>query len=222
MTNFLESLYEERMVYFNMTTLRWEFDLEKIMDKEISSDIIDFLTQRIMRLPQAVQTGLKVAACLGSTFDIAAFQKANKSSDHGVDDFIAAVTETGFLREVSPNHYTWSHEQLQQASYSLIPTNMRQSTHLLVGTRIYLSTQQSEIKNVIHDIVRNMNIGISHLTSQEQKTQLAELNLTAGEQSKKSSAFYSASSYFMTGIELLAENWQDTSYELAMNLFNSA
>ena len=221
-TNFLESLYEEHMIYFNMTTLRWEFDLDKIMNKEISSDIVDFLTQRVMRLPQEVQVGLKVAACLGSTFDRTAFQKANKLPDQEVDDFISVVTENGFLREVSSNQYAWSHDQLQQASYSLIPINMRQSTHLLVGTRIYLNTEPSEVKNVIHDIVRNMNIGISLLNLQAQKTQLAELNLTAGEQSKKSSAFYSASNYFMTGIQLLDENWQDSSYDLAMNLFNSA
>ena len=210
------------MIYFNMTKLRWEFDLDKITNKEISSDIVDFLTQRVMHFPRAVQEGLKVAACLGSTFDISSFQKANKPSDLELDDFISVVTENGFLREVSSNKYAWSHDELYQAVYSLIPTYARESTHLLVGTRIYLNTQPSEVKNAIHDIVRNMNIGISQLRSQEQKTQLADLNFMAGEQSKNSSAFFSASDYFMTGIQLLDENWQDSSYDLAMNLFNSA
>ena len=200
------------MIYFNMTTLRWDFDLDNITNKEISSDVIDFLTQRVVFFPQAVQEGLKVAACLGSIFHISSFRKANKSSELEVDDFISVVTENGFLREVSSNKYGWSHDELFRAVYSLIPTKARESTHLLVGTRIYLNTQPSEIKNAIHDIVRNMNI----------KAQLAELNFMAGEQLKKSSAFYGASDYFMTGIQLLDENWQDTSYDLAMNLFNSA
>ena len=37
-----------------------------------------------------------------------------------------------------------------------------------------------------------MNIGIPLLDTQECKTQLAKLNLAAGEQSRKTSAFYSA------------------------------
>jgi predicted ATPase len=67
-----------------------------------------------------------------------------------------------------------------------------------------------------------MNIGMSLLDSQDRKTELAQLNLLAGEQSKKSSAFYSAANYFMTGIGLLDVNWQNTSYDLAMKLYNSA
>lgn len=70
--------------------------------------------------------------------------------------------------------------------------------------------------------IGNMNLGISQLDSQERKTELAQLNLAAGEESKRTSAFYSAANYFMTGIDLLDKNWQNTSYELAMKLFNSA
>jgi predicted ATPase len=166
--------------------------------------------------------GLKVAACLGSTFDLAVFQKANKSPENNTEDFVSLVTENGFIHELAPNQFTWSHDQLQQAAYSLIPKNMRESTHLLVGARIYLSAKDGELISLIHDIVRNMNIGIALLDSQDRKTELAQLNLMAGEQSQKSSAFYSAANYFMTGIGLLDENWQTTSYELAMKLFNSA
>jgi predicted ATPase len=220
--NFLKSLHEERLIYFNLTSLRWEFDLIKIIQKEVSGDIIDFLSERIMRLPRSVQAGLKIAACLGSTFDVAVFQKANKSADNVTEDFISMATENGFIHESSPNQFTWSHDQLQQAAYTLISTNMRQSTHLLVGARIFLNSRPEEVQSMIHDIVRNMNIGMSLLDSQERKTELAQLNLLAGEQSKKSSAFYSAANYFMTGIGLLDENWQNTSYDLAMKLYNSA
>jgi hypothetical protein len=58
-TNFLKSLHEERLIYFNLTTLRWEFDLDRIMHKEISNDIIEFLSERIKRLPRSIQVGRK-------------------------------------------------------------------------------------------------------------------------------------------------------------------
>lgn len=222
-TNFLKSLHEEQLIYFNLTTLRWEFDLDKIMHKEVSSDIVDFLSDKILRLPMDIRTGLKIASCLGgSSFDVSTFQRANKSTDDATKRFIATVIENGILQEISPNQLTWSHDQLFQAAYSLIPPNMQETTHLLVGARIYLSAKDGEVISLIHDIVRNMNIGIALFDSQDRKTELAQLNLMAGEQSQKSSAFYSAANYFMTGIGLLDENWQNTSYELAMKLFNSA
>lgn len=221
--NFLKSLHEQGLLYFNLTSLQYEYDLDKIITKEISSDIIEFLSERIMRLPQAIQAGLKVAACLGPTFDLAVFKKANKSTDNMTEDFISTVTENGFIHETSsPNQFAWSHDQLQQAAYTLIPPDMRKSTHLLVGVRIYLDAKQNEISTMIHEIVRNMNIGLSLLESQDRKTELSQLNLIAGEQSKKSSAFYSAANYFMIGIDLLPEDWPNKSYDLAMKLFNAA
>ena len=220
--NLLTSLHEEKLIYFNLAALRWDFDLDKIMDKEISNDIVAFLSQRIMRLPHNIQMGLKVAACLGAKFDLAVFQKANKIEGDETDDFVSFVKENGFLHEPSPNQLKWSHDQLQEAAYSLIPRNKHESIHMLIGARIYLSTRRSELPSMIFDIVRNMNIGSALLDSQQRKTELAQLNLLAGEQSQKSSAFYSAANYFMTGVRLLDENWQNTTYELAMKLFNAA
>lgn len=94
--------------------------------------------------------------------------------------------------------------------------------HMLIGARIYLNSNRDEVQSMIHYIVRNINIGIPLLDTQERKTQLAKLNLAAGEQSRKTSAFYSTANYFMTGIGLLDEDWMSTSYDLAMKLFNSA
>lgn len=221
-TNFLKSLHEERLIYFNLTTLRYEYNIDKIQSKEVSSDIICFLSERVKRLPRAIQAGLKVAACLGSAFDLSAFKKANKTSDDIIDNFISTAVESGLIHESSPNQYKWSHDQLQEAAYSLIPMNKRETTHLLIGARIYLNSTPEEAENLIHDIVRNMNIGVAHLDSQERKTELAQLNLVGGDQSKKMSAFYSAANYYMTGIDLLDKDWQFTSYDLAMRLFNSA
>ena len=222
-TNVLKSLHEEQLIYFSLATLRWEFELEKIIYKEISTDIADFLSERITRLPGQIQADLKIASCLGSTFDLKVFQKANKSSDEVANDFISFTKENGFLQELSPGQFVWSHDKLQEAAYSLIHTNKRESTHLLIGARIYLDTSSEELPLVIHDIVRNMNIGIAHLDSLDRKTELAQLNLVAGEQSRQSSAFYTAANYFLTGVGLLRDNWQNTDhYDLAMKLHNSA
>ena len=221
-TNILKSLHEERLIHFNLTTLRFEFDLESIQAKEVSSDIVDFLSRRIRQLPTMIQAGVKIASCLGSPFHLSVFQRANKSSDEATNEFISIAVESGLLQELSPKQFTWSHDQIYQAAYSL-NANMKETTHLLAGTRIYLSAKSGELEGLIHDIVRNMNIGAPLLDNQEQKTELAQLNFIAGNQSKKASALYTASKYFMSGIKLLEEDWQNTKYyNLGMHLYDSA
>ena len=220
--NLLKTLHDARLVTFNLTTLRWEFDLDRIIETDVSSDIVKFLSDQISCLPTPIQAGLRIASCLGSSFNSSVFQRASKSSDDETGSFISFVVEHGYLQELSPDQFTWSHDQVYQAAYSLTPPDMRDSTHLLVGTRIYLSAKNDEIYGLIHEIARNMNFGIHLLESQEQRIDLAELNLLAGEQSMKTSAFYTASKYFLAGIELLEEDWQHRNYDLGMQLFISA
>jgi predicted ATPase len=221
-TSFLKSLHEEQLIYFNLTTLRWEFDLIKITQKEVSSDILDFLSERIRRMPIKVQAGLRIASCLGSTFGFDVFRRAYKASDEATQEFISFAIGNGLLQEIDPNQYTWSHDQIYEAAYSLIKPDMRETTHLLVGTRIYLTAKDDEIMGLIHDIVRNMNVGMHLIETPEQKTELAQLNFMAGTKSKKSSAFFTASKYFLSGTQLLSDDWPESNYDLGMRLYNSA
>ena len=49
-----------------------------------------------------------------------------------------------------------------------------------------------------------------------------KLNVLAGENANRESAFYSAEDYFHKGVELLDHDWVTHTYDLGMNLFNSA
>jgi predicted ATPase len=219
----LKSLHEQGLIYFDLTSLRFVFDLEKIESQEVSGDIVNYLSERILRLPRHFQAGLKVAACLGSSFAMKSFEKANNLTKDTSNEFFSMATENGFLRESAFNQYGWTHDQLQQAAYSLIPQDRRESTHLLVGSRIYLSTADSDdIYSMIHDIVRNMNYGITLIETDAQKKELARLNLVAAEKAKKTSAFSTSSSYLLTAISLIGPEWYNDSYDMGMKIFNLA
>lgn len=140
-TNFLQSLHKERLIYFNPTTLRWEFDLIKIAQKELPVDIVKFLREKIMCLPKEVQAGLNIAACLGSTFDLAVLQKAHRSPDNVVEDSLTLAVENEFVQELAPTHFTWSHDQLQEAAYLVIPMNKQETMHMLIGAIESISIQ---------------------------------------------------------------------------------
>lgn len=176
--DWLKSLHEKGLVRFSVNSCRWEFDHYKISHEKIPGDIVEHLGERIKRLPESVQAGLEIAACLGTSFDIETFTKAQTSSRLELDDFLTTVVEGGFIQEhySAPGQYTWNHDKIREAAYGLIPSEKLKPLHLLIGTRLFLKTNPDEVHHIIHDIARNMNIGKEHLGERDQRIELAHVS----------------------------------------------
>ena len=78
---------------------------------------------------------------------------------------------------------------LASVAYELIAEAKRESFHLLLGSRMFLRTTPEELDRDLFTIVGNMNIGVRLIKSQEQKLEVARLNLRAGEMAMASSSF---------------------------------
>lgn len=114
-----------------------EFDTRAIELKEISQDVVVHMSERMTRLPHGIQSGLKLAACLGSKFDAHLLEKGVQDPDVDIKEFLRFAVEGGYLRgNVSTGKYAWAHDQVQQAAYELIPESKRESFHLLLGSRM--------------------------------------------------------------------------------------
>lgn len=113
--------------------------------------------------------------------------------------------ESGFLLQLPMGKFRWAHDQIHAAAYELIPANKKISSHLLIGSRIYMNTQSDQLSEVIFDIVNNMNIGIELMTSQEQRNEVAHLNLTAGKKSMSLVSF--ALCFLLLVLISVTANW---------------
>ncbi|MBX9255839.1 AAA family ATPase [Desmonostoc muscorum CCALA 125] len=118
-------------------------------------------------------------------------------------------------------NYKFLHDRVQQAAYSLIPANQKPATHLKVGQRLLSNTPETNLEEVIFEIVNQLNIGVELITAQGDRDRLAQLNLLAGQKAKSSTAYWVAIEYLTTGINLLrADCWQ-SQYDLALALHES-
>jgi predicted ATPase len=179
---FLKSLNDEGLLWFSLSSRSWEFDLEKISTKQISADVVQHMTLNMGRLHMSIQNGLKTAACLGSNLDAEILYKAKVDDEFDVDDFLQKSVEDGYLiRIAGSQHYTWAHDQVHQAAYELIPIAKRESFHLLLGSRLLMHSPGCNSNSMLFYVVDNMNRGIKLLESPDQKSELAFLNLRAGE-----------------------------------------
>ena len=77
--------------------------------------------------------------------------------------------------------YRFAHDRVQEAAYSLIPAELRGEAHLRIGRLLAAHIAPEKREEAIFDIVSQLDRGASLITSRDEREQLAQLNLVAGE-----------------------------------------
>ncbi len=67
-TQFLKALHADDEITFNPDGY-WECDLVNVQSLSITNNVVEFMTERLQKLPKATQQVLKLAACIGERFD---------------------------------------------------------------------------------------------------------------------------------------------------------
>ena len=105
--------------------------------------------------------------------------------------------------------YKFIHDRVQAAAYSLISRALRAEVHLRIGRQLAAQTTPEKREEAIFEIVTHLNRGAALIAEQDERDQLAELNLIAGKRAKGSSAYAAALTYLTVGASLLGdEDWE--------------
>src|SRR4029077_10248335 len=116
--------------------------------------------------------------------------------------------------------YRFVHDRVQEAAYSLVSEEQRALAHLRIGRLLAGQIEPARREEAVFEIVGHFNRAAALLTSEEERDQVAALNLVAGKRAKKAVAFASALTYFTAGSALLAgDGWRrrdDLVFELEL------
>jgi predicted ATPase len=91
--------------------------------------------------------------------------------------------------------------------------------HLRIGRLLATQTPAEKREEAIFEIVNQLNRGAALITQQEERDQLAELNLIAGKRAKGSTAYASACTYLGGGMAVLGREGWTSHYELTFGLW---
>ena len=116
------------------------------------------------------------------------------------------------------NSYAFQHDRIQEAAYSLVPEEARAEAHLRIGRLLVAHTPPGKREEIIFEIVGQFNRGTELITSEDERHQLAGLNLVAGKRAKGSTAYTSALTYLKAGAALLTEDSRERHRELMFAL----
>jgi predicted ATPase/signal transduction histidine kinase len=227
----------------------WQCDITKVRELALTDDVVEFIAIQLQKLPELTQEVLKLAACIGNQFELETLAIVCEKSQpetatllwkalqeslvipaseiykfyQDKESPIISIKEAKNQLEINNTQtlsYKFLHDRIQQAAYSLIPEDKKQTTHLNIGRLLLRNTTEREEK--VFDIVNHLNIGSELITNELERDELAQLNLIAGQKAKLSTAYTAANNYFSCGIKLLKANGWEKQYKLTLSLHETA
>jgi predicted ATPase/signal transduction histidine kinase len=239
----LQSIAQRNLLKFDFATARWTWDLAQIESVGVTDNVVDLMVHKIERLPQDTQILLKFAACIGYRFDLETLAVISQKSVLETAKQIWSAMQAGLILPLSNAYkiplfvgeetaaialdehtinYEFLHDRVQQAAQALIPEAERKATHLKIGQRLLQSQSPEQQKENIFELVNQLNYGKDLISDQQQKNQLAALNLIAGQKAKAAIAYEPSARYLSLGLELLANDCWEQQYDLTLSLYEGA
>ncbi|MCG8637810.1 MAG: diguanylate cyclase [Desulfobacterales bacterium] len=237
MIQVLTSLYLKKHLSFSRKTNAWTWDMDHIRGLGISENVADLLVEKINRLPVETKRLLLLSSCLGNQFDLGTLSIISRSRFSRVsmglwkavqEELIIPQSkkcrsfrwadETGAAVDPARVSYRFFHDRIQEAAYSRLSPSERSGIHLAAGRLLLENTSEENLRNHIFDIVNHLNFSGPLITDRKEKDRLAHLNLMAGRQAKKATAYNAALDYISAGMDLLSGSGWKRQYNTMIRL----
>lgn len=241
-------LHREGWIAFDGEHSRWQWDAGKIEKVGISDSVVDLLVEKMEKMAQPTQEALRLAACIGSRFDLHTLAIVCKKSRGETAAYLwpalqeqmilpigdsykllpvkpdpdsSQHTEIGTIGDTQANkelYFRFSHDRIQQAAYALIPRPERDRTHLEIGWLLQQNILLKKHEEKIFVLLHQLNQGIHLVTQPARRDELARLNLVGGRKAKTAAAYSQAYEYFQQGLKLLSDDCWQHQYKLALDI----
>ncbi len=206
---FLTALAEEHLLDFDRREAAWRYDIDRIRAAPSTDNVVDLMVGKLNHLPGKTLEILKELACLGNSAEAAALTMVQGEPEEEIQSDLWEAILGGFVVHLAGS-YTFGHDRIQEAAYSLIPEEMRAEVHLRIGRNLMARLPAGDIAGNIFQVVNQLNRGAALISDPNEKERVAELNLRAGKKAKASSAYAAACSYLSVAMTLLGhEYWKD-------------
>ena len=228
----LTTLYKKSSLTFDYSLKQWVWNTEELEAMNISTNVIDLMVSRLNELPEETLETLKLAACIGSRFDVSTLEMITKNHGTNTEDHIGPAIAAGLIvpdRNLSRKTHLgegatevkrlrFLHDRVQQAAYGLLTGETKREVHLKIGLQLRSSLSDTGRAERLFEIVDHLNVGAGLLQDSAKRREFAFLNLEAARRSVLATAYVAACDYATAGLTYLPRNSWDSDYALTRDL----
>ncbi|MEE3717893.1 ATP-binding sensor histidine kinase [Tumidithrix elongata RA019] len=224
---FFRMMYAENLITLTYSGIKpqWQWDIAQIEAKAITENVVELAIARIQKLPESTQQVLRLAACIGTNFDLETLATICERSPELISSDLMTAVRSLLILAVSELEdrrvldYKFQHDRIQQAAYALLSEAEKIQAHQKIGLFLLKSTPSELLSTKIFDIVNQLNRSSELCIESAEKNELARLNLIAGLKARSLTAYASAFTYFSMGSSLLAANSWRQDYDLTLAMY---
>jgi predicted ATPase/signal transduction histidine kinase len=236
----LTTLHQDGLIWFSRGAWRWSID--GIREAGLQTNVIELMAKRLRTLPGSTLESLRMAACIGSSFDTHTLALVQGKPVGQVSaelvvalrgQFIVPTNElykVAFVYDIETIQddrirelgaaatFRFLHDRVQQAAYSLIPENELPDVHLKIGRLLHGKSGRRTNDENVFDIANHYNAGRDRIDTVSEHYLACELNLEAAKRAKDSFAFEAALHYASTARSMLPQGAWRERYSLAVTV----
>ena len=175
--------------------MSWAWNNVDVNRKEVTSNVANILVDKLNRLTESQKNILMIAGSLGCSFDksniatviTSLMESESETVDwretlDSLDQSIDELEQEGLWERDSSNENKWrfSHDKIQQVAFELIPIEQRDSFQGEIGRIMLDKLDSKELESNIFQVVSLRNCTIASLCNDDDRKELARLNLRAG------------------------------------------
>jgi predicted ATPase len=154
-----------------------------------------------------------------SLFVTSELSNSSTDRDGSVSSYASSIEELEGegLCEVDNEECRFMHDQIQSAAFELICPEQRDSFRGKIGSILLRSLPPEELEVILFEVVGLLNCAASNITDEE-RDELARMNLKAGTKASENAAFDTAKVYFKAGRDALGSRGWEGDYSTMLDL----
>ncbi|XPV75823.1 MAG: ATP-binding protein [Desulfovibrio sp.] len=212
----LSSLYNQKLIFFDVEQQRWDWRLDEIIQVQISDNMVELVRETIVNIPNAVKKVLKYAAALGDVFcteDLAAILDEDKVH---LDETLQKSFRFNCIVQSGHGVYRFVHGRIQETFAGYLSSEGASVFHLKAGE--YFQNKNDSSKDISFVVCAHLNKALDHITSEDKRAELIQLNLRCARLSVESNSYSNAEYYVRKAILLQGENRWSADVQLSLEL----
>lgn len=219
----LAALYHDGIIHYEASAGGWTYDIERVATAASTDNVVDYMTERLQLLPAPSQHMLQLAACVGSSFDIDELGVAAQMTPDEVRTGLTEPVEQGLVVRAATRsgeaqvRFRFLHDRVQQAAYQMMDDDQARMARLRIGRRMLAESVDASTADRLFDALQHVNFARSLVVENDERTQLARLNLIGAARARASTAYGPALEFATVGQELLpSSDASGIGFELAL------